>query len=449
MENDSIIIVGGGITGLATAYILSKTCKNIVVLESGKEIGGLLATFEVPGNRLEYFYHHFFTHDKEINWLINDLNLQDKLTFRKTKTGIFRNGNIYPFNGMNDLLRFKPIGFLDKLRFGITSLFLGKIANWRQYEAIPAIEWFQQKTGKKATDAIWGPLLKVKFGPFASKVPLAWMIGRLRQRMNSRKNSEEHLGYLDGSLHTLLKALTAELTNRNVIIHTNAKVNQLIVENNRVLGVQTNQQTFKGKKVLITIPCTPAAKLIQPFNQQVANRISNVAYFGAICTVLELDRKLSDIYWLNVTDEGFPFGGVMEHTNFIPADQYEGSHLVYLSRYFYKNEAIATMSDKEIKALMIPPLKRIYKGFDEAWIRKVHVFKTQTAATVCDLNFSNKITPVQLPIENLYLANMMHIYPDERSVNNSIRLGAEAAKAMGYVSDFVPNGNSLSAQIGF
>ena len=54
-----------------------------------------------------------------------------------------------------------------------------------------------------------------------------------------------------------------------------------------------------------------------------------------------------------------------------------------------------------------------------------------------------------LPISGLYLANMMHIYPDERSVNNSIRLAAEVCKIIGYSSEIVPYGNSLSAQIGF
>lgn len=449
MENNSIIIVGGGITGLAAAYILSKTNDNIVLVERGEKVGGLLATFEVGGNKLEYYYHHFFTHDKEINWLINDLNLQDQLTFRKTKTGVFRNGKIFPFNSMKDLLQFKPIGFLDKIRFGLTSLFLGKMANWRQYESVSAMDWFTKKTGKKATESIWAPLLKVKFGSYANKVPLAWMIGRLRQRMNSRKNSEEHLGYLNGSLNTLLNALKVELTRRNVSILTNTTVDQLIVENNRVVGVKSGSKTIKGSKVLITIPSEPAAKLIQPFNTTVASRIDAVKYFGTVCTILELDRALSDIYWLNVTDKGFPFGGIIEHTNFIPKDQYEGKHIAYLSRYFSKNEAIARMDEDEIKALMIPPLKKIYKEFDPQWIRKVHVFKTFTAATVCDLNFSDKVTPVKLPIENLYLANMMHIYPDERSVNNSIRLAAETAKVMGFDSEFVPKGNSLSAQIGF
>ena len=44
---------------------------------------------------------------------------------------------------------------------------------------------------------------------------------------------------------------------------------------------------------------------------------------------------------------------------------------------------------------------------------------------------------------------MMHIYPDERSINNSIRVSANACRSMGMKKVAVPTNQSLSAQIGF
>ena len=84
---------------------------------------------------------------------------------------------------------------------------------------------------------------------------------------------------------------------------------------------------------------------------------------------------------------------------------------------------------KEIIDYMLPAIKSIYKNFNESSIEKINVFKTDTAATVCDLNFSNKVLDVKTEINNLYIANMMHVYPDERSVNNSIRIAAEACES--------------------
>ena len=85
MEDKQITIIGGGITGLATAYIAAKSGKKVRVLEASKTFGGLLNTFEIGGNRLEYYYHHFFTHDAEINWLIKELGIAEKFFFQKMK----------------------------------------------------------------------------------------------------------------------------------------------------------------------------------------------------------------------------------------------------------------------------------------------------------------------------------------------------------------------------
>ena len=72
-----LLIVGGGITGLSAAYFAAKKGLKVTVIEAGKTFGGLLSTFEIGGNRLEYYYHHFFTHDEELNFLINDLGIKD------------------------------------------------------------------------------------------------------------------------------------------------------------------------------------------------------------------------------------------------------------------------------------------------------------------------------------------------------------------------------------
>ena len=445
----SLNIIGGGITGLSAAYIASKKGYNVSVFEASSNFGGLLATFEVGGNRLEYYYHHFFTHDKEIAWLIKELDLEDKLHFKKTSMGVFRNGKIYNFNSIYDLLIFSPLNFFDKIRFAFTSAFLGKIAKWDKYESISALDWFYKFAGKKVTDSLWKPLLDIKFGPFSKLVPLSWMIGRLRQRMNSRKKGEEQLGYLKGSLSILLIELLKQLKNNNVQLYNNSKVEHLIINSNNIVGVTSNDKDYFSDKTLITIPSIYISELISPFNKQLSIDLKKVEYFGAVCVILELNEKLSDIYWLNIADKGYPFGGIIEHTNFVSDEEYNGKHIVYLSRYFAHNEDISAMNNQEIIDYMLPFISKIHSKFDEKSIEKINVFKTNTAATVCDLNFSEKIVNCKTAIDNLYIANMMHVYPDERSVNNSIRLAAEACSVMGINSKFVPKGSSISAIIGF
>jgi protoporphyrinogen oxidase len=441
-----ITIIGGGMTGLTAAYLAAKKGEKVRIIEGSRKIGGLLNTFEIGGNKLEHYYHHFFTQDAELHWLLKELKIDDQTGYYKTSMGVFRNGKLFGFNGIVDLLKFKPANLFDKFRWGLTTLYLGKIANPTKSEDVSTLKWFYKWAGKGMTDALWKPMLDIKFGPYADKVPLTWMIGRLAQRLNSRKGGDERLAYIKGSWKTLLDAMKAELEIMGVEIICNEPVQELFISNNKINGIKTKNLNLEGGKYLITIPSIYFDK-VKGLPVDFGGK--DIEYFGAVCTILELKKSLSNIYWMNVADDGFPFGGVIEHTNMIPKEEYNGSHIVYLSRYFAMTEDLAKMNEDEIKELMIPPLKRINPEFNEDWIKNVFVFKTNTAATVCDLNFSEKVPACKTDVENLFVANMTHIYPDERSTNNSIRVAAEACKVMGIDTSSVPYGASLSAKIGF
>jgi protoporphyrinogen oxidase len=448
-EIDDVIIIGGGITGLSAAYIAAKEGKKVTVIDAGNKFGGLLNTFEIGNNKLECYYHHFFTHDKELNWLIKELKIDDKLFFKKTSMGVFSNGKIYNFNSIVDIFKFKPIKFFDKIKFGLTSVFLGKFADWKKYENISCFEWFKKWSGKSTTSSLWTPMLKVKFGPFAKDVPLTWMIGRLKQRMNSRKSGDERLGYLEGSLQILLDSLLEKLSEMGVKLINNEPLFKVNFDENKINTVSTKNLTISGKKFLFTIPGTYLSEILKTDHPNLSNQLSEIKYFGAICVILELNKPLTNVYWLNIADENFPFGGIIEHTNFIEKSNYNNSHIVYLSRYFAMQEDISKMENKDVENLMLDQLPKINPSFNQDWIKNVFIFKTNTAATVCDLNFSKKVPKCQTNIENMYIANMSHVYPDERSTNNSIKIAIEACKIMGIPTNYVNNTNSLSAQIGF
>ena len=443
----NLVVVGGGITGLAAAYLAARAGVKVTVLESAETVGGLLGTFEVGGNRLEYYYHHAFTHDVELLWLLRELGIENKMKFRSATMGVYRAGHNYAFNSPADLLRFMPLGWGGKVRFALTSLFLAHRAQWRDYEHVPALDWFRRHAGRQTTESLWEPLLRVKFGPYADRTPLAWMIGRLRQRVNSRRAGQEKLGYLDGSLHTLLVALQQALEKLGVRIQTQARVIAVKVQAGELKSLETTAGNFAADDFLFTIPTTQLAELMQPVAEPYAAELRKIEYFSAVCTVLELKRPLSATYWMNVADPGFPFGGIIEHTNLVPAQEYGGRYLVYLSRYFAGTDELARMNPEAIQGVMLRGLKKIYPDFSEADVWKVHVFSSRTAAVVCDLDFSKKVPACQAPIKHMYLATMAHIYPDERSCNNSVRVAAEACRVMGLATGHVPQCASLSAKI--
>lgn len=451
MEKDAdIIVLGGGASGLAAAYLAARAGLKVILVEANQTVGGLLSTFPVGGNRLEHYYHHFFSHDEELRWLCAELGIAGRLHYHAATMGVYRGGKHYPFNSPADLLlRFKPVDLPGRLRFAATSLYLGGHANWRNWEHMTALEWFRRYAGRSATEAIWRPMLEIKFGSYASEVPVSWMIGRLRQRMNSRERGDERLGYFDGSLEVLLIALQQHLKQLGVVVKTGLPVEEFVVESAAVRAIKTAEGAISARQVLSSLPTPHLARLLAPHHPGYAKLLSEVQYFGAVCTILEMNQPLSGTYWLNVADEGFPFGGVIEHTNLIPARHYQGRHLAYLSRYYEAGHPLSKMSTAEVGEIMLRPLSRIYPDWREAHVENVHVFRTNTAAVVCDRGFSSKVPRVSTPLGNLHAISMAHVYPDERSCNNSIRTAAAALRSMGHSTGDLPCGPSLAGLVGF
>ena len=77
-------------------------------------------------------------------------------------------------------------------------------------------------------------------------------------------------------------------------------------------------------------------------------KLKGLTYEAAAVVLLELDRPLSSIYWLNIADRDMPFTGVIEHTNFMPSSEYGGKHYVYLSKYLEPDHPYFTLPEDEL-----------------------------------------------------------------------------------------------------
>lgn len=443
----NVIVIGAGATGLAAAYLLARSGARVTVLEAAPQPGGLLATFDAGGGvRLETFYHHFFTHDVEINWLLEELELARQVHFAPTTMGIARDGKIFPFNGPLDLLRFDAIPWPARVRFGVSAALLTYVPGFARDEHTPALTWLRRWAGQAATEAIWEPMMRVKFGDAAERIPLAWMAGRLRQRARSRKGVEERLGYLEGSLQVLVDRLVQVLEQGGVAMHTATPVHRFLLEKGRVVGVQTAEETLRADAVLATVPTPILADLVEEVDADYAESLRRIRYMGALCTVLAFPEAISPVYWLNVADPGYTFGGVIEQTRLVPAEQYGGLHLVYLSRYVDWAHPLWSLPDDALLARQLPELERLLGRPLRDRLLQHWVFRGRYAAPVTDLGFSRRVPAFRAPVEGLFVATMPHVYPDERSTNNSIRIAAGAIEAMGITEHGVPEGQSLAGE---
>ena len=315
-------IIGGGAAGLAAAYALTRQGHYAEVFEVAPFLGGQASTFEVGGGQLERGYHHLFVSDTAMTELIHELGLGDRLAWLESKVGLYHSGRIWDFATPLDLLRFKPLSLIQRLRLGLWTFALQKTRNWQKFEGVTAQDWLTQHLGAETYRTIWEPMLRGKFGEYYDQISMAWLWGKIYLRVASRGKAlqKERLGYPMGSFGEVFDRLEQRIVQQGGTVHISARVNRVVVEEGIATGleVQLSGQEAKVREYDAVIATTPSyvfTRLVPTLPQDYLDKLVNVRYLSAVLVILTLDRPLSDKYWLNIADRSLPFVGLIEHTN--------------------------------------------------------------------------------------------------------------------------------------
>ena len=426
-----IAIIGGGFTGLAAAYELAKQGISVTVFEAEAEIGGLAAAFEVQGEKLDRFYHHWFTNDMDVMHLIDELNLNEQISINPTNTGVYYANNFFKLSTPWDLLNFTPLPFLDRIKLGLLALRARRVKNWQELENKTAAEWLKELGGENVYRIVWEPLLKGKFGPVAEQISAVWFWNKLKLRGGSRgKGGEERLAYFKGGFIALAEALAERIQELGGHIVTNTKVSTVFPVNDRWQLI-TSTGEFTVDHVIATTALPVVADMIQDWaTADYLKRLRRINYLANVCLVLELKHSLSDTYWLNVNDPSFPFVGVIEHTNFESAETYAGRHIVYLSKYLPHTDALYQMNADEMLDYALPYLQQMFPAMKPDWILEHHVWKARWSQPVVEKHYSQLIPAEEGPQHGFYLCSMAQIYPEDRGTNYAIREGRSIGKRL-------------------
>ena len=424
-----ICIIGGGFTGLAAGLELASAGLPVTIFEKEEELGGLAGSFRVGDQRLEKFYHHWFTNDRYIMQLVKRLGVEDRVVLRESRTGMYYAHHFFKLSSPLDVLRFTPLGFVNRLRLGVGALAARRVEHWKELESITAKDWLIRLFGRGVYDVVWEPLLIGKFGDVFPEISAVWFWNKLKLRGGSRgKGGAEQLAYYRGGFAALADVVASEIRRLGGEIRTGVAVTGLEVRNGRITRVNSTDGSFEAEAVIVTTPLPVAADLLAPHvPASYTAELRRIRYLSNVCLVLELDRSLSDLYWMNVNDPSFPFVGIIEHTNFEPASSYGGRHIVYLSKYLPPDAELYRMPDSELVEFSVAAIKRMFPKFSREWVMDYHVWRADYSQPIIEKNYSSLIPGMETPAGNVLLSTMAQVYPEDRGTNYAVRGGLEAA----------------------
>jgi protoporphyrinogen oxidase len=420
----SVGILGGGALGLGAALRLAQAGRRVTLIEREPQLGGLAAGFSVGASHLEKFYHHIFRTDKTIIGFIGELGLAERLIWGQPNTSTLSKGRIVSLGSVGDLLRLPLLGPVDRLRFLSGMAVLKAIPDERAFAGWTAARFMPRLMGRHVYQAMWEPVLRGKFGARADDIAMSWLWSRVHERTL-------RLGYLRGGFQLLYDAFGERIRGLggSVLTGTAATV---IRSQDRCVEVQVESgEVHRFDQVLATLPTRLFARLAPGLPAEFVVRYPGPEHFGAHVLILGLDRALvPGVYWLNINDRDLPFLALVEHTNFLPAADYGGLHLVYLGNYLPMDHPLFGLSDDAVVRSYLDAVRRIRPELDASWVKQHWVFRAPFAQPIVTTDYVRTLPPHRTPLKGVYLANMAHVYPQDRGQNYSLRLGELMAKLM-------------------
>jgi protoporphyrinogen oxidase len=266
VSKPNAVILGAGLSGLAAAHDLLRAGFSVTVVDAMRDLGGLASSIVIESHPIERFYHFICRHDDALIELVREFGLEHHLEWHAAKTAFFYEGKHYRFGGPFDLLRFDPVPFDERIRFGLHIMQSRFRTNWRWLDQIPAKPWVIENVGERAYDVIWHPLLKIKFGDDYEKVSAAWLWHRIWRVASSRKTllGSETFGVLSRGTATIVDELVRRIEDAPLArLRRNTRVERIELDGGRVRGVRlVTGETIRADVVLSTAALPVLDKLL-------------------------------------------------------------------------------------------------------------------------------------------------------------------------------------------
>ncbi len=424
-QKKRVAIIGGGFAGLSTAYYLGKAGVSVTLYEREETLGGLAGGFSLLGMPLEKAYHFFYKGDQHLLGLAKELGIGEKAAFYKSSTGTYFGGRLYPFMTAKDLLTFTPLPFLDRIRFGVSALYLQFLKNWMPLSRVTAYDWLLKWAGPKVTEVIWEPLLRGKFNKYYKDIAMSWLWRRIQIRAVSKDKEGEMLGYFHGGFMTIVDALAEKIKSFGGMIITKQGIDRIVKsENGAILVVDGKREQFDA--IVATIPSPAFARLIENnagVTEDYTKQLRSIDYLGAVVMVFATDQLISPYFWHNINDTTVPFLVLLSTSALTGTAAFQGKHIYYIGAYVPAEHRYFSESPETIMQEWKEGLRTMFPHFDESQILEEQLFRFKDAQHIVGTDYIEKIPAYQSPVPHVYLANFSQIFPDDRGTNYAIEEG--------------------------
>lgn len=420
----SVLVLGGGLSGMAAAYTLARAgWKEVTVVERGAELGGLAGTFRRGEHFYPLAYHHILHGDRTLLYFLDLLGELDRVRWRKIRMYFRVGGTLYDLASPADFLRF-PMSLADKLRFARLMLWSFRKSDWSEWHQRDAAELVDGWGGPGVRRAIFDPLTRLKFDRPCREISAAWLGARLHYREGSSR-----LGYIPGHNWTklLCDGLTARLREAGVSLRLRAAVRRLHPDAHRLAAIELADGERLAADLFVSTLPTEVYRSMAPEDQ--TPQLDSIRYTAIVSLICATRQQIDpEFYWMNLASPACAACGLFRLESLNPTIGAPGDVcLNFVTHLPSREHAFFRKNDAELVRAYLDDFRQIF-GFElkPFW---THLTRLPLYSPLFLASYSNP--PVRSSgWNNVYFAGNYRTFPSIASTGTALWSGLEAGQAL-------------------
>ncbi len=370
---NDIVILGGGLSGLSSGYVLSNAGFRVKVYERDSVVGGLSKTIAKDGFRFDLGGHRFFTRDEQIDAFVRNLMGNNLLTVQRRSKIYLRNKYFdYPLKPLNAMF---GLGIPTTIR--ILADYVQQAAR-RDKEAVSLEDWVVNNFGRTMFNIYFREYSEKVWGIDCSRVSSTWVAQRIKGLSLATALKNAFFKYSGKDLATLtdrflypplgigqLSDRLRERIEENNSVFTDTSVECVNHSEFRVQSISIRNQSqmleIPTDECISSIPITRLVSLLNPSPPAgILETAAKLRYRDLVIVAIMVDReRVTNQTWIYIPEQKIPFGRIHEPTNWSPAMAPPGKTLLIMEFFAFKGDTIWNMQDDRLTDLTVDNLVRL------------------------------------------------------------------------------------------
>ncbi len=376
-STNTIIILGGGLTGLAAGSVLSNAGFGVAVYERDTVVGGLSRTIEKNGFRFDLGGHRFHTRDGKIDAFVRDLMGTELIDVPRSSKIYLRSKYFdYPL---------RPLNAVFGMGVPATARIIADYA-WEtarslvaKKDAVSLEDWVVANFGRTMFNIYFKEYSEKVWGIDCGRISAEWVAQRIKGLSLAKALKNAFFRFSGKDLATLTDSflypslgigrlsdrMRDEIEKRNNDVFTGAGVIGVNHAGGRVNSISVRQHGrvsgVPGGEFISSIPLTKLVTMLNPAPPgAVLEAAARLKYRDLVVVAIMVDReRVTDQTWIYIPEQKIPFGRIHEPTNWSRAMAPAGKSLLVMEFFSFQGDAVWNEGDGKLVDLTVEHLGRL------------------------------------------------------------------------------------------